>query len=442
MSVHKKLRRFFNHRIWLPSVEQEPILKRIIFKIFRYLYALWRDIEDGQLGLYAMSLVYTTVLSLVPLLAVSFSVLTAFGVHNQLEPILLNFLQPLGAKGQEITHNVINFVENINARVLGGVGLAILFYTVVATLAKIETAFNYIWRQNQLRPFLRRFADYISVLLLGPVLVFAALGLTASMESSRFVRILLNIEELGLPLYYLGQLMPYVLIIIAFTFVYLFMPNTKVSGKAAISGAVIAGILWKTAGWAFALFVANSANYDAIYSSFAILIFFIVWLELSWLILLLGAQLAFYFQNPQFLKIGKKKHTLNPADQEMLGLVIMRIIIVNFVQGNPSLSVHQLATSLNLPNHPVEKLVSALVKGGILTETTDKPHRYLPAINPEKLTVYQIVHTIRHELKTDIDTSHIITNDLSALQKDIEFYMEQGFSKRSFQEFIDNKPIT
>jgi membrane protein len=142
--------------------------------LVRLAIVLVRDLAQGQLTLRAMSLVYTTLLSIVPLLALSFSVLKAFGVHNQAEPMLRKFLAPLGEKGEEVSHQIIGFIQNMNVGVLGSVGLALLLYTSVSLIQKIEESFNHIWHISHARNLGERFSRYLSVLLVGPILLFLA----------------------------------------------------------------------------------------------------------------------------------------------------------------------------------------------------------------------------------------------------------------------------
>jgi membrane protein len=163
----------------------------------RFVYALARDLAEGQLTLRAMSLVYTTLLSLVPLLAFSFSVLKGFGVHRQVEPLLYEFLQPLGEKGAEITEQIIGFVDNVRGDVLGGIGLALLIYTVISMIQKVEDTFNYIWQVQKSRSLARRFSDYLSVILVGPVLMVTAMGLLATISSSAAMQAIAEVEPFG-----------------------------------------------------------------------------------------------------------------------------------------------------------------------------------------------------------------------------------------------------
>jgi membrane protein len=287
--------------IWATPLESLPAWRATLLRFTRLLLALVRDLASGQLTLRAMSLVYTTLLSIVPLLALSLSVLKAFGVHNQVEPALRNFLAPLGAQGEENTEHIIEFVERMNVGVLGSVGFARLLYTAVSLVQKIERSFNFIWHIAEPRSMGERFSRYLSVLLVGPILVFSALGMTAAVTSLDLVQGLLAVEPLGRLAYAAGQLLPYVLVIAAFTFIYVFVPNTHVRIWPALAGGIVGGLLWQTGGWAFAAFVAVSTRYSAIYSSLAILVLFMIWLYLSWLILLFGAAVAFYRQHPEYI---------------------------------------------------------------------------------------------------------------------------------------------
>lgn len=274
----QQLKERVTNALWSVDLAGLPAWERLLVRAMRIAYVVVRDLADGQLTLRAMSLVYTTLLSLVPLLAVSFSVLKAFGVHNQIEPLLLNLLAPLGEKGLEITRRIIQFVENVKAGVLGSLGLALLIYTVVSLIQKVERAFNFTWHVTHERPFSQRFSDYLSVIVIGPVLVFAALGITASVMSTSVVRRLSAIQPFGCLLAFGGRVIPYLLVIAAFAFIYVFVPNTRVRARSALAGAVVAGVLWETTGWVFASFIAGSARYTVIYSTFAGLILFMIWL--------------------------------------------------------------------------------------------------------------------------------------------------------------------
>ncbi|MEE9581265.1 MAG: YhjD/YihY/BrkB family envelope integrity protein, partial [Nitrosomonadaceae bacterium] len=214
--------------IWEEQAGSQPPWKTHGLRIIRTILILVQDLIYGQLTLRSMSLVYTTLLSIVPLLALSFSVLKAFGAHNQIQPMLLKFLEPLGEKGQEIASNIVQFIENMNVGVLGAVGLVMLLYTAISLMQKIEHSLNYIWHIPSPRRIGERVVRYLSVLMVGPILVFSAIGITATVMSHEAMRGMMTIGVLDETVKVLSRLMPYLLVISFFTFVYMFIPNTRV----------------------------------------------------------------------------------------------------------------------------------------------------------------------------------------------------------------------
>ena len=356
-----------------------PWWKVLLIRVLRVFYVVIRDLLEGQLTLRAMSLVYTTLLAMVPLLAVSFSVLKGFGVHNQIEPLLLNFLRPLGERGVEVTSRIIGFVDSVKAGILGSIGFALLIYTVISLIQKIERACNDTWHVNRSRPLSQKFSDYLSVILIGPVLVFSALGITASVMSTAVVQKMVAIKVFGSLMELATKLVPYLLVIAAFTFVYIFVPNTRVRFRSALTGGLVAGVLWETSGWAFASFVVKSAKYTAIYSGFAILIMFMIWLYLSWLIVLVGASVAYYHQHPESVTSYRRELRLSNRMQEKLALLVMFLVGNNYYDNLPALTLEEFAQSLNVPMEALEPIMEALEGYGLLSQTANEPPTYLPA---------------------------------------------------------------
>ncbi len=381
--------------VWNTDVTLLPGWRASLIRWVRLVYLVGRDLTDGQLNLRAMSLVYTTLLSLVPLLAVSFSVLKGFGVHNQIEPMMLNFMTPLGERGVEITSNVIGFVDKIRVGVLGAVGLGLLIYTVISLIQKIEGAFNYTWHVAHGRSFAQRFRDYLSVILIGPVLVFSALGATASLMSHSVVQAMIRLPVLAWVVETIGALVPYLFVIAAFTFVYMFVPNTRVRLGSAVVGALVAGFLWQTVGWGFASFVVASARYAAIYSGFAILVLFMFWLYLAWLILLVGASIAFYHQHPEYLSMRRRDLSLSNRMKERLALLSMYLIADSHYRGTGQWTLEALARRLSVPTDLLGAILAPLEAGGLLIAAGESPPVYVPAQAPEKITVTTLLDTVR-----------------------------------------------
>lgn len=396
MPLLQRLQDRIYHWIWDPLPRDAGWWRRQGVQLARIAACVGEDIHSGALTMRAMSLVFTTLLALVPLIAVSFSVLKGFGVHNQIEPALLQLLAPLGERSHEITERIVGFVDNIKVGVLGAVGVALLLYTAISLIQKVEESFNYTWNVRRRRTLVRRFSDYLSVLVIGPLLVFLALGITATLSSTTVVQALMAIEPFGYLLRLATRLLPYVLVIAAFTFIYVLIPNTRVRVRHALYGGVVAGILWETVGRLFASFVATSTNYTAIYSSFAILLLFMIWLYLSWLILLFGSSIAFYRQYPEYLLApGRTGIRLSHAQDEQLALTVMLAVVRAWYRGESPPDRDTLARSLAVPVHPVDRVLDALAEHGLLASSGPEGGGFLPAAPPELTSVKQVLDAVR-----------------------------------------------
>ncbi len=395
MWTDKHYKRFLTW-LWQPEIEQLSTTKAGAIQALRVAYQVINELHSGLLNLRAMSLVYTTLLSLVPLLAVSFSVLKGFGVHNQLEPLLLNLLAPLGAQGELISSRIIEFVDNTRAMALGSLGLTLLIFTVISLMKKTEQAFNHTWHITKQRPFIQRFSHYLSVIVVGPVLLFSALGITASMLSTTLMQQLINQPGIGWLVQHLQLLLPFLLISAAFTLIYLFIPNTRVQVKSALLGGLIAALLWQSCGWLFASFIANSASHAAIYSTFAALILFIIWLYLSWLILLVGSSIAFHLQHPTAQAEQANIASISIQGREQLGLLLIQLISQRHYRQQVPYNRESIGHELGLPTPLVSALLSPLQQAGIIAECRhDTGEDLLPARPFDEVMVSDVLRALR-----------------------------------------------
>ncbi|MFO7992893.1 MAG: YihY/virulence factor BrkB family protein [Marinobacter sp.] len=367
-----------------------------LYKTGRTAYALGRDIIAGNLTLHAMSLVYTSLLSIVPLLALSFSVLKALGVHQRMEPFLFQFFEPMGPQGVQIAEQILGFVDNMKVGVLGSVGLALLVYTVISLVQKIERSFNMIWRVPDMRSMAQRFSNYLSVIMVGPLLMVSAIGISATIFSSSFVQALMAIEPLGSMVVFATRFTPFLLVVGAFTFVYVFIPNTRVKVRYALIGGLVAGISWQAAGMLFASFVAGSAKYAAIYSSFAIGIILLIWLYLNWVILLLGSSIAFYLQNPG--SVAKRSEVrLSPELQEKTGLALMWLVAKPFSEGRPAPQQEELEQKLRVPGDVTRGISDKLIRARLLALAGRNGDCLVPGQSLDRITIGGVLEAIRHD---------------------------------------------
>jgi membrane protein len=404
--------------------------------VARYAYALLRDFVRGELGLRAMSLVYTTMIAIVPLLAFSFSVLKALGLHRDLAPLLMTFLTPLGPRASELTQRIVGYVDNVNGSVLASVSVMLLIISALAMAQKVEASFNFVWRVDRPRSFVRRFSEYLSVMLIGPALMSIAIGFTASLASDAVMGRLEQIGRVGHWLAGLSALAPYVLVIATFSFLYVFVPNTRVHLRPALLAGILAGAAWAAMGNLFTSFVVNVSRNEAIYSGFAIVLAAMIWLDLSWLVLLLGAQLAFYVQNPDYLRLGQRTEVMSNALRERLALNAMLLIGRDFEQPGHGWRIESLAARIRIARHLLEPVVASLMGAALVTRTAE--HRLMPARDPRRITVCDILDAVR---TGDRDPHHAPAEDWNAtvqqLGDTVERAIRDALGTRTLAELVD-----
>jgi membrane protein len=359
----------------------------------RYPAALIRDWLRGEINIRAMSLAYTTLLSLVPLLVFSFAMLKGIGARGDLRFIIHEFLRPVGGAATQLTESVMQFVANMRGELLGSIGLAFLLYTVIATIQKVEGSFNFVWRVERRRNYGRRFTEYLSVMILGPVLLAVAVGLLGTAEHSPVVQWLHAVEPLAAVLGAIGHLLPYAIVSAVFAFMYSFIPNARVQFRAALIGGVTAGIVWGLVGKIFTAVILASSQMVAVYTGFAIVLTTLIWVYLSWLILLIGAQLAFYVQFPQYLRHGQEAVELTDSDREQLGLSIMYLIGRDYGAGKGAWDAGRLAAELDVPSVALVPMLARLERSGLIV-ATEKEH-FVPGRAPEGILLADILDTVR-----------------------------------------------
>ncbi len=433
--MNLNLPNIFEKLVWGDHLEKTGPLGRFAAVVLRYIYGLGRDIVFGQLTLRAMSLVYTTLLSVVPLIAFSFSVLKGLGKHKELEPLLYDFLAPLGPQGEQITQQVIALVDNVKGSVLGGVSLAFFIYTAISMVQKVEESFNYVWYVSKPRSFARRFSEYFFVLLIGPILMVTALGMITSIRSNAVVQMILTNESLGRIFVVGSQLTPYLLITGVFTFLYMYMPNTKVKFKAALVGGLAGGFLWASAGAFFATFILYASRTQLIYSGFAVAITTLIWLYLSWLILLIGAQLAFYFQQPAFLRIGRREPRLSNSMRERLALNVMYLVGKAFRNPDATTSIREISQQLSMPSIALAPVTNALESAALLITTENE--ELLPGREMARIPLNDILAVVRTQGETGSYRDPAWTAEIDALGAEMDSALARVSAEKTLSDLLD-----
>ncbi|MDX1501988.1 MAG: YhjD/YihY/BrkB family envelope integrity protein [Thermoanaerobaculia bacterium] len=429
----QRLRAELLERISDPDARPESRARRLGLRALRVAHGVARDLAAGSLTLQAMGLVYTSLLSLVPLLAVTISILKVFNADRHAEPLLTEYLAPLGPRGEELSNQIMAWVETLDVGVLGGLGLAFLLYSVVSLIQKIERAFNSTWHITRRQQLAKRIGDYLSVILVGPVLIFSVLGAVARVTAP-----LLSWAPLSFLAGISGRLVPYLLVVGAFTLIYLYVPNTRVRLTSGLTGAVVAGVAWQSLGWLFASVVVGSARFSGITSGFAVVLLFMIWLYLNWLLLLIGASIAFHHQHPEYLLLDPTGMRLSARLREKLALRAAYLIGKNHFESGPPWSVDALANRLRLPAEAVSRTLDALESAGLLAVTGEEDDRYLPARALEKISVSDILEAVRAADEGPLSSPSRMPAEESvdALERRIEEAVHQAVGEATLRDLV------
>jgi membrane protein len=418
---------FIRTDIWRIRLADLPFGKSFLIKQLRIIILAIRGYDEDRCLLRASSLTFYTLLSIVPVVAMFFGVAKGFGFEKRLERQL--FEKFTGQ--EEVLSQIINFanslLEQTQGGLIAGIGLLVLFWSVLKVLGHIEMAFNDIWEIKEPRTWGRKFSDYLSIMLVSPILVLMSGSVTVFI-TTQVEQITQKVALLGYfsPLIsFLLKFTPYVLIWILFTILYIIMPNTKVNFKAGLLGGVVAGTLYQIAQWAYISFQIGAAKYNAIYGSFAALPLFLMWLQISWWIVLFGAELSFANQNVDTYEYEPDCLNISPEFKKLLTLQVAHLLIKHFSNGEKPLTYSQISNRLDMPVRLVHNIIFDLVQAGLVSEIktkADKEFAYQPARDIHQLSIKHIIEALEKNGTDDIPVAK--TEDYQALSDALENFSE------------------
>jgi len=361
---------FITTDIWRVRAGDLSKNKSFWIRFLRILILTIRGIVEDRWHLRASALTYYSLLSIVPVLAMIFGIAKGFGFEKSLEKLLYENLEAQ----EQIIGQVVDFahtlLQNVKGGLVAGIGLLILFYTIIKILSQIESAFNDIWGIKNARSLGRKITDYLSLMLISPFLFFISSTITVVINSGAK----LVIEKISLLaafspiIFFMLKLMPYGVIWVLFSFIYIFIPNTKVHLRSGIMAGIIAGTLYVLFQYIYINFQVGVAKYNAIYGSFAALPLFIIWLQLSWVIVLFGAELAFAHQNVDTYEFEPDCENISIRYKRLLSLRIVQLLIKQFLNGEKGWSAAQISHNLEIPIRLVQQIIYELISSGILSE--------------------------------------------------------------------------
>jgi membrane protein len=413
-----------------------PGVAPAIVRVLRYPYAVIRDLLGGEINLRAMGLVYTTLLSLIPLLAISFAILAAFGMSRDLEPIVYEFFRPMGEPGAgEITTRVMQFVDRVSTRVVGTVGLAVLLWTLIGTIKKVEDSFNFVWRVEHARSLARRITEYVGLLIIGPVLMVGFLALSHAAIDNLPLQDVVNLAPLARWRDVGIAVAPYVMVTAFFVVLYMFIPNTRVQLVPALIGAATAGFLWAAVGKVFTQMVVVSIRLTIVYAGFAFIVAALLWTYFGWLILLAGAQLSFYIQNPSYLRLGLREVRLSNVEIEQLALKLMYCIGRARQEGTENWNVPRLAHEFGLPGIAVTRIACTLEDAGLL-KVSDNDECTL-AREADAIPVQHILSVARNQKSGDFVARTRPVPAVDALNKRLERAWRAACADETLKDLIE-----
>ena len=402
-----KIINFIKKDIWRIRLKKLSRRKSFLIKQARVILLAFRGFDEDKCQLRASALTFYSLLSIVPVVAMGFGIAKGFGFEKLLETQLLGRFP-----GQEeVLAQVINFahtlLENTKGGMVAGAGIAILFWTIIKVLGNIEKSFNDIWGVKEPRKLGRKLSDYLSILLICPTLIIMASGITVFITTQvKFIAekfVLLG--PLRPVIFAALKLLPYTIIWILFTFIYIFMPNTKVNFKSAVLAGIVAGSLYEIIQWSYITFQVGAVKYNAIYGSFAALPLFLVWLQISWLIVLFGAEISFAHQNVEMYEFEPDCLQASHSFRKLLNLRIAHLIIKNFFEGNKPLTTTVISHSLEIPIRLLRDLLYELVQSGILSEVKTEEYKeiaYQPARDTNNLSIKSVIDALENRGTDDI----------------------------------------
>ncbi|MFI3178361.1 MAG: YihY/virulence factor BrkB family protein [Methylococcaceae bacterium] len=394
---------FIKEDIWLLHEQNMPLLKAKITKLVKVIILSVQGFSRDLCPLRASALTLYSILSIVPVIAMLFGISKGFGFEKMLEQQLLEHAPEQDALVLQLISYAQNLLESTKGGVVAGIGVVVLFWTIINVIGNIEESFNFIWKIGKGRSISRKFSDYLSLMLLAPVLLIASSSITVFLQTKiTWLITVIELPEFGT--WFVVQVLalsPLVLIIALFAFTFIFMPNHKINYRAGMIAGVIAGIMYYLSQWVYLTLQIGVSSYNAIYGSFAALPLFVVWLQTGWMIVLFGCEVAFFLQNYEVYRNNDRFADLSFSLKKMIALQITHLVVKNFVKLNHPLTASEIATRLVIPIAIIQSVLSNLIIGHIIVEYKDRDEAeseeiYQPAVDINILTIAYVINALEY----------------------------------------------
>lgn len=387
--------RFVSEDIWDVELSSLSRMRRFGVNAIRVIHLVFRGFVENECPLHASALTYSSLMAIVPILALALALLRGLGAADKLEMKILEAVTTMPAQFQEIVNQILGYVRNTNFTTLGGVGLALLIWIVIDVLGRVEMSFNRVWGVAVSRSLLRKVSDYLSILMVVPVLIIAATTLNATLTSPVIIHLVQ--EWLGPAQIIYSRLLsltPFLVTCAAFIFLYKYMPNTRVNALPAVISGLAGGSLWIGWQWIYITLQIGISHYNAIYATLASIPIFLFWLYISWQIVLLGAEIGFALQNYATYKMEQRAHGASTRSRIMLALSIMSNAAQSMMINVPHFRVSAYARGHRIPVRLINEVVDQLVEANLLAEVAACDGSYVLLKVPDSIRVTDVINVM------------------------------------------------
>jgi membrane protein len=412
---------FITKKIWKLRINKMSKRQGLVIKQLRVIALASKGFYEDNCLVSATALTFYTVFSIVPILALVFAVAQGFGYEKTLQAeILTKYPQYTEILGNAFVY-ANSMLSTTKGGVIAGIGIVLLLWSVMKLLISIESSFNYIWEVKQGRSWVRKVTDYLTIMMVGPLLLIVSGGLSVALQNE-----IGNLHLLGGVATVLVHLLAYVLVIVAFLFLFYVMPNTRVNFRSALSAAVIATILFEVLSWGYIKFQVGANRMNAIYGGFAALPLFLIWIQYSWYVVLFGAELAYAHQYVDHYELEEDIQNLSMRFKKVISLMIANLVAKRFYNGEKSMTITEISESLDLPSRLTKSIVDQFIETGIFVEIkSEKETVYQPGITESKFTVQFVIDTLDRKGVNDlpINNSEELTR-IHELMRDMDKLMD------------------
>ncbi len=430
-------------------------LQAAVIKSLKIIFLSVQGFSRDLCLLRAAALTLYSLLSIVPVIAMLFGIAKGFGFEKILEQRLLEQAPKQDTLVLQLISFARNLLDSTKGEIVAGIGIVVLFWTIISVIGNIEESFNYIWKINKSRSLSRKFSDYLSLMLLAPIILIASSSITVLLNTEiTWLITLIQLPEFGtwLVIKALG-LLPLLLIIGLFAFMFIFMPNHKINIKAGVIAGIVTGIMYYFLQWAYLSLQIGVSSYNAIYGSFAALPLFVVWLQIGWMIILLGCEVAFFIQNYEIYRNNNRFANLSFSLQKVIALQITQLIIKNFNQLNNPLTASEIAKRLVIPRAIIQPILLKLIASKLIFEfkkqDSDEDEIYQPAVDTNNMTIAYVINALEQcgqNHLPDVSQEQLFMSAVSEFRKLMEnsehnFLLKDNLSIHSYDDTFAKSDI-